>query len=612
MPPYAAVAVMAQPAFAAAESDGAARLRKLRRTVKSALASEISATAVWYADKLVTLSAGAVEDVLLLARAFHAAGEYARAAHALESRKVYGGPGPVPQFERGQTAETAPASLRARALAARCLSKCGRHQECVAVLEPALRSLELACDIHAPPQEASVECGGEVDVAAAACCLVGVAYEALEKRGRAVPWLRRALRVDARCAEAVAFLVDRRLLDAAAEAGLHDELEAALPGDDSWVAAVYGARLRVRDVDVDVEKRFQKLENEHALGDNGDVLCARAEQAYYAHDCRGAYALAQRARAADPFDLAVVPVYLACMVELRLTHDLFSCAHELVKSYPREPSSWFAVGCYYLAVGKNDAAQRYFHKSAKLGPRFAPAWVGFGNAFAAQDESEQAMAAYRSASRLFPGSHVPLLFIGLEYLRTNNLPLAKHFLRGARRLCATDPMVANELGVVELRQGSYAAAVEAFSVVLDLFKTLPDRSPLRGACEASVFNLAQTYRKMRDFDNAQKYFELALSLRPRDAAVRAALGATYHAIGGVSLHRAVEMYHTALAIRPDDTFCSEMLSRALRDAVDVDEPAGCFPFDRPLNTNGLDYGDDAADDACRSLKSLTCDMDANM
>ena len=37
------------------------------------------------------------------------------------------------------------------------------------------------------------------------------------------------------------------------------------------------------------------------------------------------------------------------------------------------------------------------------------------------------MAAYRTASRLFPGSHLPVLCIGMEYQRTNNLLLAEQF-----------------------------------------------------------------------------------------------------------------------------------------------------------------------------------------
>jgi tetratricopeptide (TPR) repeat protein len=91
---------------------------------------------------------------------------------------------------------------------------------------------------------------------------------------------------------------------------------------------------------------------------------------------------------------------------------------------------------------------------------FAPAWVAFGHAFAAQDESDQAMSAYRTAARLFPGLHAPLLGSGREYLRMGNLPLAEQALRAAHRLCPGDPLTCNELGVLSVRAGRHAEAVD--------------------------------------------------------------------------------------------------------------------------------------------------------
>ena len=32
--------------------------------------------------------------------------------------------------------------------------------------------------------------------------------------------------------------------------------------------------------------------------------------------------------------------------------DLFQLAHRLVKLYPEEAISWYAVGCYYFVIGK--------------------------------------------------------------------------------------------------------------------------------------------------------------------------------------------------------------------------------------------------------------------
>lgn len=65
---------------------------------------------------------------------------------------------------------------------------------------------------------------------------------------------------------------------------------------------------------------------------------------------------------------------------------------QLVEAHSKSAISWFAVGAYYHTVGKHESAQRYFHKATKLDHRFAPAWIGFGNSFAAQDESDQVRA----------------------------------------------------------------------------------------------------------------------------------------------------------------------------------------------------------------------------
>ena len=45
----------------------------------------------------------------------------------------------------------------------------------------------------------------------------------------------------------------------------------------------------------------------------------------------------------------------------------------------------------------------------------------------------QAMAAYRTAARLFPGLHLPLIGMGMEYQRMNNLHLAEQMFWQVRR-----------------------------------------------------------------------------------------------------------------------------------------------------------------------------------
>ena len=67
--------------------------------------------------------------------------------------------------------------------------------------------------------------------------------------------------------------------------------------------------------------------------------------------------------------------------------------------------------------------------------------------------SAQAMAAYRTAARLFPGLHTPLLGMGMEYSGMNNLQLAERMLLTAHRLCPTDPATSHELGVLNYKNG---------------------------------------------------------------------------------------------------------------------------------------------------------------
>lgn len=80
-------------------------------------------------------------------------------------------------------------------------------------------------------------------------------------------------------------------------------------------------------------------------------------------------------------------------------------ACRLVNEYPGKAVAWFAVGCYYMCTQQYDSARRYFGKATSLDAKFAPAWLGFGNAFAAQDESDQVCAV---SSRVQGKDCIPL------------------------------------------------------------------------------------------------------------------------------------------------------------------------------------------------------------
>ena len=127
---------------------------------------------------------------------------------------------------------------------------------------------------------------------------------------------------------------------------------------------------------------------------------------------------------------------------------------------------WPLIGVWY------DGNRR----ASRLDIHFGPAWLGFGHSFAAEGEHDQANAAYSTAARLMSGCHLPLLYIGMECIATNNTSMARQYFVQAHEICDRDPLVLHELGVIAFRTGEFANAEKYFLKALDLNKPSPDES----------------------------------------------------------------------------------------------------------------------------------------
>ena len=200
-----------------------------------------------------------------------------------------------------------------------------------------------------------------------------------------------------------------------------------------------------------------------------------------------------------------------------------------------DPIAWYAVGCYDLLLRRHAQARRFFSKATSLKPNLVTALIAFGHTFAEKDEHEQvsspqfffvgnerflpkALAAYRHASELMQGSHIPHLCIAMELIRkekkanlkgelcvthcggmgfemevyhskqTSSLPLlssahilfshffhffplpseARQVLLIARELYTGDPVLHNEMGVVAYMQNDAHSAWRHFLTAADL------------------------------------------------------------------------------------------------------------------------------------------------
>lgn len=188
-----------------------------------------------------------------------------------------------------------------------------------------------------------------------------------------------------------------------------------------------------------------------------------------------------------------LPLHLACMHHIPSLHSqLFLQAHELVDKSPDAAVSWYAVGLWYFGQKRWDEARRFFGKSVLLDNRFGPAWVAFAHAYALEGEHDQAITAYSTAQRHFQGTHLPMLFIGMQHLQLSNVVLGREYLGTAWDMCQDDPLLANEMGIARYGEGSYDEAIQLFRLAIKLVQDVEgDRLPWT----STYINLGHALRK---------------------------------------------------------------------------------------------------------------------
>ncbi|XWS10892.1 hypothetical protein CRYUN_Cryun38cG0037200 [Craigia yunnanensis] len=527
-------------------------IEKLRGVVRDCVSKHLYSSAIFFADKVAAITNDPA-DIYMQAQALFLGRHFRRAFHLLNASKIV--------FR----------DLRFRYLAAKCLEELKEWDQCLSMLG------DEKFDEHGNVSDTKdnsamyLDKDGEdreINISSAICFLRGKAYEALENRAQARKWYKAAIKADPLCYEALECLIESHMLTCEEETSLLSSLQ--FGPEDGWLSSFYSCLIKKYDKENVVEAKFKELEKESSksnpssqslmctLKDNTDLLACKADYYHQCGEYQKCFELTSTLLEKDPFHLKCTLVHLAAAMELGHSNELYLMACNLVKDYPQKALSWFAVGCYYYCIKKYDQSRRYFSKATSLDGTFPPAWIGFGNAYAVREEGDQAMSAYRTAARLFPGCHLPTLYIGMEYMRTHSFKLSEQFIMQAKAICPSDPLVYNELGVVAYHMKEYNQAVSWFEKTLALIP-----SPISEMWEPTVINLAHAYRKLKMFNEAISFYEKALTLSTKSLSTYAGLAYTYHLQDNFTA--AITYYHKALWLKPDDPFCTEMLNVALVD-----------------------------------------------
>ncbi|KXT04914.1 hypothetical protein AC578_3431 [Pseudocercospora eumusae] len=536
-------------------------------------------TAIFVGDKLLALT-NSDNDAYSLAQTHFAAGNYTRA---------------LAFVTRSDLIQRSP---RSRYLAAHCYIKQNRHEEALQILgeknpvhlvtttDAARRKLQhlsngLTSKQHGKSklpsrtdradrsEEREREDAANIKHEAGMCYLRGLCYAKQNAFDRAKECYKDAVRIDVQCFEAFDQLVKNCLLSPSEEWGFLDTLNFETiqpePGDAEIAAEaaeftknLYSTRLSKYTQPEVFETAIETLSSHYRLAQNPDILLAKAEIAFTSSRYQEAVNLTNQILDSDPYNFACLPLHLSLLYQLNHHHALFSLSHDLADTHPDEPCTWLAVGTYYLATNRINEARSYFSKASLMDPHFGAAWIGFAHTFAAEGESDQAIAAYSTAARLFQGTHLPQMFLGMQEIALGNLNIAREYLAAAFKLCQTDPTLVNELGVVAYLEDDYEIAVRHFANALEL----ADKTGAPANQYTSTrLNLAHALRKAENFEEALQQFEEVIRLGLRDASVFASKGLVLMELD--QYFEATVALHEALAISPQDPIASDLLSKAL-------------------------------------------------
>ena len=408
---------------------------------------------------------------------------------------------------------------------------------------------------------------------AAMCYLRGVCYAKQNAFDRAKECHKDAVRIDVQCFEAFDQLMKNKLMSPDEEWAFLDSLDfdsviTTPPSDHSdlsqhaaqFTKLLYTTRLSKYKNPQEFNHATETLSTHYNLANNPDLLYARAELAFT--QCRFAQALeiTTSILSADPYNFTTLPLHLACLNELNKTNTLFLLSHRLADSHPEQPTTWLAVGVYYLSIAQIAEARRFFSKASMMDPHFGAAWIGFAHTFAAEGEHDQAIQAYSSAARLFQGTHLPQLFLGMQNLCLGNMGLAHQYLTEAHNLCKTDPLLLNEMGVVFYHLDHLNDAIGAFTQALSIAEDI-ESDPK--AWVATRANLAHAHRRQQNFSLALQQFNEVLRQGGRDGGIFSAKGLCLLELG--KTWEAVCAFHEALGVRPQDPVATDLLARALEE-----------------------------------------------
>jgi tetratricopeptide (TPR) repeat protein len=207
------------------------------------------------------------------------------------------------------------------------------------------------------------------------------------------------------------------------------------------------------------------------------------------------------------------------------------------------------LGLIYLEQGKHDLASSELRQAQRLDPRSGEVHQALARLYEAQGRTAEVEREMQQAIDLAPDDWHIRLALAQQYRRSGKYEAALEQLEAGMRASANNPVLANVMGTVYLRQNKLAQAAAAFEQSLQWQER-----------DAALQNLGAVYHLQGQHERAAEMYRRSLKLAPSSYLAWANLAAALDAQPGKKAE-AREAYQKAIELG------GATLQRTPKDAV---------------------------------------------
>ncbi len=231
-------------------------------------------------------------------------------------------------------------------------------------------------------------------------------------------------------------------------------------------------------------------------------------------------------------------IFLAvlCYQRTYVWHNSETLWTDVINKYPRRISvAYDNLGVYHLYHGDMDEACSDFRESIKLAVHYAEPYRNLGLIMSNNNKLDSALYCYTEAIKDDNNYELAYMDRGIVYSKMGRYDFAMQDYKRALRLDTNSTSLLQNMAFTYLKAGQYDSAISYYTRLIQNNPNLYGYFHFRGISEfykgdlnpamndfmhtlqiaphdsESMYYLSITYRRIRDFDNALKYAEMAIN-----------------------------------------------------------------------------------------------------